>query len=180
MFIKLGLLGFMLVFSTCGQTRAEGLDLNQAVLGCIMSGGDCLTNTGIDFIDDFFTRDNNVPHHNNEGFCRNYLGSWCCGLAGGYPSGYDNCREVKKMFYKNAKQKLNDWSEPSNWWKLEESLSKWGEPLFFTCNARQQYQWLKARCGKTEVYKKFWSKDWSLDEWTRIPTEQCQDSRWWR
>lgn len=168
---------FLVTFFVCFNVNAygQGVDLNQALLGCIMSGGACLSHTGIPLVDRMFGGWE-TPRHTEESFCRAWLQNWCSGPAG-YPGAHNQCREDKKQFWKKAKQKLGEWPSdqefekkyPSASWrpksqedtyfdKIEDDFRytngyRNSNPPYFTCTARQEYIWLKSRCSHTQVYK---------------------------
>lgn len=189
------LLSFFIGLSSNGY--AQGVDLNPALLGCIMSGGACFME--IPFVNQFFGVGAKTPMHNDESFCENYIIGWCKGHAG-YPSGYELCREAKKAFYKAGKQKLGEWNPPTgqkpndyrNW--TEEDYFKqieqskyidergyWITPKpapYFACTPRQEYIWLKKRCSHTQNYRRFYgwnamNRDHTEYEWSVYKTKTC-------
>src|SRR3990167_2777510 len=154
----------------------NGVDLNPALLGCIMGDFDCLTNTGVGVIDNFFkaffgNADNLSYYESDEYICYCYMNN-CYGFDS--HSDMRECRNAKKNFYKSIKQKLGEWNPPTgtnpnsgnkNWgWTendyfeiLEEELNKHskGNAPYFNCTRNQLYIWRKHRCGHTEAYKKW-------------------------
>lgn len=173
-----------------------GLDLNPALLGCIMSEFKCLSNTGIPIVDLFFGG-GSTPHHTDESFCFAFLENWCSGPAG-YSSAYTQCRDAKKQFYKKAKIQMGEWPSkdeferkyPTARWRpkskeetyfdeIEEQYSRpkyYGEPAkapYFTCTARQKHIWLKNRCSHTERYNRYRHDDHSPDVWSRMKVPRC-------
>lgn len=84
-----------LTFCSFQQAYAQ-INLNPALLGCIMSGGDCLANTGIELIDTLFGGvEVNQDHHKSYEFKKYYFNS------GLYWSqfGETACRKAKMDFY---------------------------------------------------------------------------------
>jgi hypothetical protein len=174
----------LLVLIGFGHMKAEaqigvGIDFNPALLGCLMSGGACLTSTGIPIIDSFFGA-SPTPQHNDESFCFAYLSSWCEGPAG-YLSAHDQCRQAKQQFYKKAKQQMGEWPtfhdnqinrESAHFNDLERR-----NRVDFTCTPRQKYLWLKNRCSHTQRYNHYLvqQKDYTAEVWARMKTIRCDD-----
>ncbi len=157
---------FLVMFFVSFQAYGQGVDLNPALLGCIMSGGACLSHTGIPFVDQIFGG-GVVPRHTDESFCRVWLTTWCTGPAG-YPSAFKKCKEAKKEFWKSARERMG------------ESTSEKGTD--FNCTPRQEYIWLKNRCGHTQEFKKFRDfrpgrifKEYTPEEFSKMKTRKCDE-----
>lgn len=140
------------------QASSQGLNLNPALLGCIMSGGDCLANSGIPILEDFFSRAGKHELYTRDDECRDLKG-WCSGNGGYWGSGYVACRETKMAYYKQQAQKKGTWPkefhyidgdpEMKYFREVEKSMAQnppWVRD-YFTCNAKQRELYMKARCG---------------------------------
>lgn len=173
LFMKRLILTISLLLTSSFTAYSQGLDLNPALLGCIMGGGDCLTNTGIKFIDDFFSRDGKHEPYTRKDECYDLRYSWCAGNGRHiHHSGFMACREAKQAFYKQKAQKDGTWPEhigpagypPTEWdyFRSIEDRKSWSPPYtkhFFTCDAKQRIIYMKARCGKDYM------------DWRDIPDE---------
>lgn len=147
-------------FNLVSFVHANGLDLNPVLFGCIMSGGTCFSNTGIDIVDKIF------------GGGKEDLSSYesCQGRTSIYDpiAGKRECRNKKIAFYINHHddirnywasckletptingrcnvQQITDWKENL----LSNRLRMYGEkfvgyPGYFDCSPKQ-----------LEIYKKF-------------------------
>ncbi len=182
------------------QVYGQGVDLNPALLGCIMSGGACLSHTGIPIVDQIFGG-GSVPHHDSESFCRAWINNWCDGPAG-YRSAYHKCRDDKKQFWRSAQIKMKLWpsddelkkkfpragyQELDDYYfnKVEEGFEftdrrRNNNPPYFTCTARQKYIWLTNRCAHTGEYKAYISgrpgvkfPQFDADRWAKMGTPIC-------
>lgn len=169
------LIGALLAAFQSPKVYAQGLDLTQAAVGCIMSGGSCLDNTGISFIDQFFGIGVDVPLYTRGQECYDLQNSWCYGNGGYWGSGFIKCREAKMAYYKQEAQRKGTWrpnsypnaydQEGEYFRELEKQLTKRGEDDYFTCTGKQREIYMKARCG-------IYYADWRL-----FPTKtvDCDD-----
>jgi hypothetical protein len=157
MFAKLTLM-IPLLFGILSQpVLPEGLDLNPAVLGCIMSGGECLSNTGIPIIDAIFGGNRAIPQYTLDKECRDLRDSWCSGNGGYAGSGFVACKESKKAYYKQKAKAKGEWIPsttqiPNNYRMADDNYNfqlaedRHGED-YFVCTGSQRQIYMKARCG---------------------------------
>ncbi len=163
-----------------GDTTFNGVDLNPALIGCILTGGNCLD---IPFLNRIFGKE---PVETDDTICFIYFQNWCDTHYNSRLSGYQECRALKQRMYKKAKQSSGQWPSdrefekryPLATWRpksveqtyfddIERELTKEGKAPFFTCTATQQKIWLKSKCGHTRwanmgTYEL--NKDWSNRE----------------
>lgn len=177
------ILAISLLFS---QVNAKGVDFNQAILGCLMSDGDCLTHTPIPFVNSFFKAFFGVGSDNSIEMSDDYV---CHGYRLGqisYP--IKACRELKKNFYKRAKQDIGEWNPPTGqkpntyhfyeevdyFEQIENQLTntKRGDKPYFDCTRNQLYLWLKNQCGHTQAYERKWVDCLSSSR------EECKAQGW--
>jgi len=150
------LLTFGLTFSGFQALHAEGLDLNPAFLGCLMDGFNCLANTGIPFIDQFFGKGYKDPVYTHKMRCDDLRKDWC------NKGGFYQCREAKMSFYERKSREKGTWhprkgprtkyitgvgyTEQDYFWVLEQELTpSQGDP-YFNCNAKERRTFIKAVC----------------------------------
>src|SRR3990167_5369676 len=77
------------------MAKADGLDLNDALLCCIMSDGECLANTGIPILDKIFGKNDDLSHYDS---C--YYREWWYTKGDWWSStGKYECRRVKMKLY---------------------------------------------------------------------------------
>lgn len=150
------------------QARAEGIDINDAVLGCIMSGGACLGHTGIPLIDELFGNGHyKLLQYTHENECKDFVCKWKTGgNSGNPPPGYNQCRTIKQAYYKRQRIKKGDWpkdfgqkrgsylnaTEDDYFAMLErEWLPRHGDNKapYFDCSVSQRLIFIKARCGES-------------------------------
>jgi len=158
------LITFLTLNNMVQPIEADGIDLNPALLGCIMSGGmSCLENTGINFIDNLFAG-GNAPQYTKQMMCTDLRHKWCGDNYGGWDSGYWKCRQAKISYYVKKKQEKNEWHEnfsPSDRYyandhkekyfrDLEKKLTKPNQDNYFDCNSKQREIYIKAYCGNMQ------------------------------
>ncbi len=186
--------------------HAFGINFTPAVVTCILSGGDCLTDTGIPFIDKLFGGgDDTGVYHTRETFCFGMLngGSWCSGPTS--YSAYDDCREIKKKLYKKALQEKGEWPSydelkrmypcggsscdyDNSHLTMIERQKMWNKPglprnpPIFTCTPKQSYKYLKSRCEGTRAWQEWeghtYYRRWNY-EWDKMPLETCGRNHYW-
>lgn len=135
----------LLIGNLLHPTKADGLDLNPALVGCVLSGGSCLANTGIQLIDTLFGDIQNEGHYNTYEYRKFHYnqGTWWSS------AGKSQCRKAKQEFFIKKTGWKNNPAQNYDYMKgqyLNEYESR--NRGIFDCTDKQREIYIQTMIGK--------------------------------